>query len=124
MSDLVRVRDLGDSLRPSPTVGKGQTRVPPYPLARGKHSETHTWLILVWAEDELYRPKQFLHRSPTPCKALGPGSSSPQTLPPPHPKDPIVYPPVEKKKHPYFSFFVLNSPVIWFPKYRRGRGNV
>lgn len=44
---------------------------------------------------------------------------------PPHPHHPTGAPSrTPSAPRPYFSFLVLKSPVIWFPKYRRGRGKV
>lgn len=114
ISALASVGDPGDSPKPSP-------RGDPVPLAGVKHMETHTWLLLGWIEKEPHRPERLLLGSPSPLQSLRAGSSSPRTPGPP--KHPSLYPPTEKS-HPYLSFFVLNSPVIWFPKYRRGRGNV
>lgn len=84
-SDLVRVGDP----RPSPTAGEGQTRVPPYPLAGGKHLELRTWLILAWAEKESYRSERLPLGSPTPPQSLSAQEQLPTNTGPPT-NDPAV----------------------------------
>lgn len=93
--------------------------------ARGKHLGTRTWHIPSWAGKEVHGPERLLPGSPRARTAPGPGSGSLENpaaiLETPKA---LLNPPPVPETHPYFSFFVLNSPVIWFPKYRRGRGNV
>lgn len=79
-SDLVRVGDPR---------GESRTHVPPYPLARKKHLESRTWLILAWAEKESYRPEQLTLGSPTPPQSLSAQQQLPTNTGPPT-KDPAV----------------------------------
>lgn len=109
---------LGGSLGTTPDLhpwwARATPHTPPSPRDDGKCWETQTWLHFTWAEKNgtASEGSCFCHPHLSSSSRIADSHYSPQRPPP------------VEKTHPYFSFFVLKSPVIWFPKYRRGRGNV
>lgn len=112
----VRVGDPRDSPSPSPTLGDSQTHIPPSPPL----ANVHVAHFSVGREGTA-SPRAAAAPLTTAPQSCGAQQQLPTNDRPP--QGPRCPPPIEKR-HPHFSFFVLNSPVIWFPKYRRGRGNV